>query len=159
MSKHIKPKTVQALKELNNGSYCQSFYMPKKPDGSTWMCVKKLRDIVVDRIKKDIFSLIDNSPVVIDHIKDPKTGLFVKYRHIELEVNEHETDYSKEVSFCIKLTTSNLSYRAINQFRRYSLLNIERFDRIVEAKSKIFDSRWIQEQALRENNGTLINNK
>lgn len=144
MSKHARSKTLCDLEKLSSQEFSTGIYMLKDAEGGTWIPVDQLRDFVKACAEEEFFTVIKNSPLILDHYKDPVTGLYVQFRQFKVEVVSFEEKYSKGVFFRFKFWTPNLNYRAINHDRRYSSLIRQRHERFREIFSRVGDALWIQ---------------
>lgn len=143
-TKPLRCKKYNGLNILTEFHFTVVKYLPKKEDGSDCVPFLEFQEFLKQQVEKAFFDIVKNSPTVLDHVKDSKSGLFVPYRDFELEMEPLVDGSTKAGVFVFRIGMIDRSYRAMNQARRYGSLFRQRNNLIKQVMFDIVGKPWTQ---------------
>ncbi len=141
MPKRTQQKTQHHIKPLPDSCFTMVVSVPKNKNGEDLYHVGELHKWVKQYLETKIALVLKTRPMILDHIKDPKTGLFVKYRFPKLQVTSLNTSnhlsvgiIGPSVVMCqLTMIVSNQSHKTTNHGRRYASL-IKESDKLLSSE-------------------------
>lgn len=141
MPKRIQKKTQRHINPPPDRCFMMVVTVPKNNNGKDLYHVDELRKWVKQYLEAKIALVLKTRPIILDHIKDPKTGLFVKYRFPNLQVtslntSNHLSDriIGPSAVMCeLTMIVPNQSHKTTNHSRRYASL-IKESDKLLSSE-------------------------